>query len=109
MQKGHLKMASYKYTKKDISRRVASRLNQRLNFTHEIVSETFAVLREMLSEDSPSIRIEVRNFGTFSVKPTKAKPRARNPRTNEEIYVPPHRKSHFKPGKLLKSKLQEPI
>ena len=109
MQKGHRDMADQKYTKKDISKRVASRLNQRLSATHEVVSETFTILREMLSEDSHKIRIEVRNFGTFSVKPTKAKPRARNPRTNEEIYVPPHRKSHFKPGKLLKSKLQEPI
>lgn len=102
-------MTGAKYTKKDISRRVASRTGKRLNVTHAIVSETFDVMREMLSEDSPNIKIEVRNFGTFSVKPTKAKPRARNPRTNEEIYVPPHRKSHFKPGKLLKSKLQKPI
>ena len=102
-------MATRKYTKKDISRRVADRLNQTLSVSHGMVSETFDVMREMLSEDSHNIRIEVRNFGTLSVKPTKAKPRARNPRTNEEIYVPPHRKTHFKPGRLLKSKLQEPI
>ena len=102
-------MAGQKYTKKDISKRVASRLNHRVDVTHDVVSETFSVLCEMLSEDSLNIRIEVRNFGTFSVKPTKAKPRARNPRTNEEIYVPPHRKSHFKPGKHLKSKLQKQI
>ncbi|MEE9167644.1 MAG: HU family DNA-binding protein [Candidatus Neomarinimicrobiota bacterium] len=102
-------MTAVKYTKKDISRRVASRVGKRLNTTHEVVSETFDVIREMLSEDSPSIKIEVRNFGTFSIKPTKAKPRARNPRTNEEIYVPPHRKSHFKPGKLLKTELQKPL
>ncbi|MFQ6674258.1 MAG: HU family DNA-binding protein [Fidelibacterota bacterium] len=102
-------MAIKKYTKKDISREVASRLNEKLNLTHDVVSEVFTVMREMLSEDSTNIRIEVRNFGTISVKPTKAKPRARNPRTNEEIFVPPHRKTHFKPGRLLKSKLQEPI
>ncbi|MDP6967154.1 MAG: HU family DNA-binding protein [Candidatus Marinimicrobia bacterium] len=43
------------------------------------------------------------------MKPARAKPRARNPRTNEEIYVPAHRKSHFRPGKLLKSVLHQPI
>lgn len=102
-------MAALKYTKKDISRRVTSRVGQRLNVTHQVVSETFAVLREMLTEDSSNIKIEIRNFGTFSIKPTKAKPRARNPRTNEEIFVPPHRKSHFKPGRLLKLKLQQPL
>ena len=54
-------------------------------------------------------RIEIRNFGVFEVKPTKAKPRARNPRTNEEIYVPARRKTHFKPGKLLKEVLKKPM
>jgi len=45
----------------------------------------------------------------FESKPTKAKPRARNPRTNEEIYVPAHKKTLFKPGKILKSHLQKPL
>ena len=97
------------YTKKDISVRVAERMDWKKNAAHEAVSEVFNVMREMLSGDAKRIRIEVRNFGTFSVKPAKAKPRARNPRTNEEIYVPPHRKSHFKPGKLLKAQLRKPL
>ena len=43
-------------------------------------------------------------FGESTVlfKPTKAKPKARNPRTNEEIYVPPRRKIHYKAGKSIK-------
>mgnify|MGYP003956972797 CR=1 FL=1 len=77
--------------------------------TEEIVDGVFTVLREMMSGDEASIRIEVRNFGVFEVKPTKAKPRARNPRTNEEIYVPARRKTHFKPGKLLKEVLKQPV
>ena len=63
----------------------------------------------MMSADYDNVRIEVRNFGVLEVKPTKAKPRARNPRTNEEVYVPAHKKSHFKPGKLLKQRLKQPI
>ena len=60
-------------------------------------------------EDSQYVRIEIRNFGVFESKPTKAKPRARNPRTNEEIYVPAHKKTRFKPGKILKEHLKRPI
>jgi len=98
-----------KYTKKDISKRVASRTGNSLNDSHTNVSEVFNVMQEMLTEDDHNIRIEIRGFGTLQVKPTKAKPRARNPRTNEEVYVPPHRKTHFKPGRQLKEILSQPI
>ncbi len=97
------------YTKKDISKRVAENLDKGVSPIHDVVSETFEVMLEMLSEDRNNVRIEVRNFGVLTVKPTKAKPRARNPRTNEEIYVPPHRKTHFKPGKVLKDILKKPL
>ena len=74
-----------------------------------MVEDFFDILKEMLIEDNPYTRIEIRNFGVFESKPTKAKPRARNPRTNEEIYVPAHKKTRFKPGKLLKAYLRKPI
>ncbi|HIO56280.1 MAG TPA: integration host factor subunit beta [Candidatus Marinimicrobia bacterium] len=102
-------MKKKNYTKKEIAKQVADRLDLTTLKTYDVVTETFNVMREMMSEDRGITRIELRNFGTFSVKPAKAKPRARNPRTNEEVYVPPHRKSHFKPGKLLKSSLRKPL
>jgi len=73
------------------------------------VNAVFETLREIMSEDHRSLRIEIRNFGVFEVKPTKAKPRARNSRTNEEVYVPERRKSHFKPCRLLKDVLKQPL
>ena len=51
----------------------------------------------------------MRNFGVLESKPAKAKPKARNPRTNEEIFVPAHKKTHFKPGKALKAHLKKPL
>jgi integration host factor subunit beta len=66
-------------------------------------------LRDTLMEASPTCRIEIRDFGVFEVKMTKAKPKARNPKTNEVIYVPEHRKTHFKPSKLLKEFLRQPM
>ncbi|MEZ4763182.1 MAG: HU family DNA-binding protein [Calditrichia bacterium] len=69
----------------------------------------FQALREILAEADPEIRIEIRDFGVFEVKETKPKPKARNPRTGDIIYVPARRKTHFKPGKLLKEILKEPM
>ncbi len=102
-------MKTITYTKKDIVKRVANHTNSSIDQTAPYVNGIFGAIREMMSEDHGNIRIEVRNFGVFEVKPTKAKPRARNPRTNEEVYVPAHKKSHFKPGKILKQILKQPI
>ncbi|MEE2876404.1 MAG: HU family DNA-binding protein [Candidatus Neomarinimicrobiota bacterium] len=102
-------MIGTKYTKKEVIKRVADRLGQPEVRTAKVINATLDVIREMMSERTESTRIELRNFGIFSVKPAKAKPRARNPKTNEEVYVPPHRKSHFKPGKLLKTTLRKPL
>ena len=97
------------YTKKDIVKRVANRTNSSYDQAAPFVNEIFGVMREMMSKSYDNVRIEVRNFGVFEVKPTKAKPRARNPRTNEEVFVPAHKKSHFKPGKILKQHLKQPL
>ncbi len=102
-------MKTRTYTKRDIVKRVASQTNSSYDQTAPFVDEIFSTMREMMSKDHDNIRIEVRNFGVFEVKPTKAKPRARNPRTNEEVFVPAHKKSHFKPGKILKQTLKQPI
>ncbi|MCH7886998.1 MAG: integration host factor subunit beta [Candidatus Marinimicrobia bacterium] len=102
-------MSSITYTKRDVARSTARKLGLKIYMVEEIVDGVFTTLREMMSEEVPSIRIEVRNFGVFEVKPTKAKPKARNPRTNEIIHVPPRRKTHFRPGKLLKKSLRQPL
>ena len=97
------------FTKRDIVKRVAKQTSSSYELTAPFVDEVFTTIREMMSADYDNVRIEVRNFGVLEVKPTKAKPRARNPRTNEEVYVPAHKKSHFKPGKILKQRLKQPI
>ncbi len=97
------------YTRKDVAKKTAEKLGLKIFQVEEAVDGMFTVLREMMSGDESNIRIEVRKFGAFEVKPTKAKPRARNPRTNEEIFVPARRKTHFKPGKLLREVLKQPL
>ena len=81
------------YTKKDIALALSKRKGLSIKSSNENVEEFFNIMREFLTEDLPYTRIEIRNFGVFESKPTKAKPRARNPKTNEEIYVPAHQKN----------------
>tara|TARA_B100000686_G_scaffold295692_1_gene326741 strand:+ start:16117 stop:16425 length:309 start_codon:yes stop_codon:yes gene_type:complete len=97
------------YTKRDIANEIAIRKGISVRSSAKLVDEFFSVLRDYLCEDTPYVRIEIRNFGVLECKPTKAKPRARNPKTNQEIFVPAHKKTRFKPGKILKKYLRKPI
>jgi len=96
-------------TKRDIAKRVARKVDEKFPLAEKVVSALFTILREVMAEADPEVRIEIRDFGVFEVKTTKAKPKARNPKTGEIVYVPPRRKTHFKPGKMLKEELKKPL
>ena len=100
-------MRPVNYTREDIIRRAGDKLNLTHDEMKIILDTTLDIMTEILTIEQSRIRIELRNFGIFEVKPTRAKPRARNPRTNEEVYVPPRRKIHFKPGKIIRQELQQ--
>ena len=51
--------------------------------------------------------IELRNFGRWSVKTTKARYNARNPKTQEIIFVPEKKKIAFKMSKHLKNEINK--
>ncbi len=97
------------FIKKDVIERTGLKLGKEPKEVSRTVDAMFTVLREIMAEADPEARIEIRDFGVFEVKKTKAKPKARNPKTNQEIFVPPRRKTHFKPGKLLKASLKRPL
>ena len=96
-------------TKKEVARRTAEIADTKIFLTTKIVDGVFQALREFMIEADPEIRIEIRDFGVLEVKKAKAKPKARNPKTGEIIYVPAHRKTHFKAGKLLKEAMKKPL
>ena len=100
-------MKPVNYTREDIIRRTGDKLNLSHDEMKIILNTTLDTMTEILTKDQSRIRIELRNFGIFEVKPTRAKPRARNPKTNEEVFVPPRRKIHFKPGKIIRQELQQ--
>jgi integration host factor subunit beta len=97
------------YTKKDIVRALAARTGETRQATAAWVDGVFIALRETMMSADPELRIEIRDFGVFEVKLTKSKPKARNPRSGEIIFVPSRRKTHFKPSKLLKGFLTKPL
>ncbi len=66
----------------------------------EIAVET--VLETMKGSMERGERIELRGFGVFSIRPRKTGI-GRNPRTGEEVVIPPGKAIRFKPGKNLKS------
>jgi integration host factor subunit beta len=93
-------------TKKDVSRKVAEARDEPIYQAEAWVSAVLDAMGEMLTNADPEVRIELRGFGVFEVKKTKAKPQARNPKTNETVFIPSRRKTHFKPSKRLKDVLQ---
>ena len=96
-------------TKKDVAKRTAKLSGEKMNVTERTVDALFTALRQLMSEADPEVRIEIRDFGVFEVKKTKPKPKARNPKTGEIIYVPARRKTHFKAGRRLKDVLKKPL
>jgi len=93
-------------TKKELAMKVARETGCRKSLAAKMVNSIFIAMRNSIIRGD---RIEIRGFGVFQVKNTKAKPAARNPRTGKLIFVPARRKTHFKPGKLLKDELHKPL
>ncbi len=92
-------------TKKDLALHVSEDTGCKKSLASKMVDSVFDAMRESLINGD---RIEIRGFGVFQVKDTRPKPAARNPRTGDVIFVPERRKTHFKPGKLLKEALHKP-
>ena len=68
-------------TKKEVARRTAKIVGEKIYLTEKIVDGVFAALREAMGKTNPEIRIDIRNFGVFAVRtvlpPNGASPNAR--------------------------------
>lgn len=88
-------------TKSELIEEVADRIDVPKNRASSIVNAIFESMKEALVEDE---RIELRGFGSFSIRNYDARV-GRNPRTGEEVQVPPRKSVHFKVGKELKHRV----
>ncbi len=96
-------------TKKDVARKVSDLMDEPIYKSEPWVNAVIEAIGALMAEADPEVRIELRDFGVFEVKKTRAKPKARNPKTNETVFIPSRRKTHFKPSKKLKKILQVPL
>src|SRR5206468_12820571 len=89
-------------TKKEIVKKIADRADLTQLKTKQIVQWTFdAIIETLLTEK----RIELRNFGVFEVRRRKAR-KARNPRTDEQVFVGPKNVVTFQPGKEMEERVR---
>ena len=79
-------------TKADIVEIIAEKTGFTAKDVKLMVEQFLDEVKNCLVEDK---HLEIRGFGTFKVKNHKAR-KARNPKTNEEVYVPAKKKAVFK-------------
>ena len=85
--------------KRDIVNRVAEQMGITKVRAETAVDALFNAFKNALRR---SERIELRGFGVFIVKPRKSGV-GRNPRTGEEVAIPPGNTIRFKPGKDIRA------
>lgn len=85
--------------KLDIINEVVERTGVPRTKAEMAVDSVFDAMKNALQKND---RIELRGFGVFTIKPRKTGI-GRNPRTGEEVSIPPGKAVRFKPGKDLQS------
>lgn len=85
--------------KLDIINQIVDRTGISRTKAEMAVDSVFNTMKSALQRND---RIELRGFGVFTIKPRKTGI-GRNPRTGEEVSIPPGKAVRFKPGKDLQS------
>ena len=100
-------------TMKNITRsELITILTERLSESGLLKSDIVLSVKELLNTMSSAIaageRIEIRGFGSFTLR--KRKPRlGRNPKTGESVALGIKYATHFKPGKDLKERVMDSV
>ncbi len=90
-------------TKKELVDHIADATGQKRVVVKDVV-QTF--LNSIIVELGKGNRLEFRDFGVFEVKQRRAR-MAQNPKTLEQVSVPPKRTVKFKVGRLMKQTLAQ--
>tara|TARA_B100000945_G_C19922702_1_gene385886 strand:- start:183 stop:485 length:303 start_codon:yes stop_codon:yes gene_type:complete len=86
----------------EIVSRLSNKIHKKLTKS-EIEKIIKIILHTIISGVKQNKNAEFRKFGTFSVKNMKEKSNARNPKTNEKIFVPQKISIKFKMANELKN------
>lgn len=90
-------------TKSDLIEKISDRTNLPKKRAEDIVNAFFDSMTDALLEDE---RIEVRGFGSFSIREYDART-GRNPRTGQKVEVDEKKSVHFKVGKDLRERVAD--
>ena len=85
--------------KLDIVNAVVNKTGVSRTKAEQAVETVFEAMKTALGKGE---RIELRRFGVFNVRPRKTGI-GRNPRTGQEVSIPPGKAVRFKPGKELQA------
>ncbi len=85
--------------KLDIVNAIVQKTNVTRTKAEDAVEAVFEAMKNALGRGH---RIELRRFGVFNVKPRKTGI-GRNPRTGQQVNIPPGKAVRFKPGKELQA------
>jgi DNA-binding protein HU-beta len=85
--------------KLDIVNAVVNKTGVTRTKAEQAVETVFQAMKSALGKGE---RIELRRFGVFNVRPRKTGI-GRNPRTGQEVSIPPGKAVRFKPGKELQT------
>ena len=85
--------------KLDIVNAVVNKTGVSRTKAEQAVETVFQTMKTALGKGE---RIELRRFGVFNVRPRKTGI-GRNPRTGQEVSIPPGKAVRFKPGKELQA------
>ena len=85
--------------KLDIVNAVVNKTGVSRTKAEQAVETVFEAMKNALGKGE---RIELRRFGDFNVRPRKTGI-GRNPRTGQEVSIPPGKAVRFKPGKELQT------
>ncbi len=90
-------------TKAELVRQVAERTGMTKKDTALVVNAVFETIMDALAKGE---KVQIAGFGVFEVK-QRAERVGRNPRTGEEIKIPPRKVPVFRVGKELKTRVME--
>ena len=88
-------------TKKSLIDRIAESTGTKQSLVKKVVQQFFD---EVIAELAQGNRLEFRDFGVFETKTTPAR-MAQNPRTQQKVRVPAKRRVVFRPGRMVKGRL----
>ncbi len=88
-------------TKADLVELVAAQADVPRKMADELVQVVLESIIEALHRDE---KVELRGFGSFRIR-QRGERTGRNPKTGEQVHVPPKKIPYFKPGKFLREEL----